>query len=149
MTKRAKPDAGLRALITTHLCMINDISVHHQPIETALMAAGVPDLNSCWRGQEFWIECKKTSGWTCPLSEFQVGWALRRIRAGGKVFIATRRCCPGGTRTEEADELWLHSGRNALVLRTDGLKAAAPLIVTTGGPNNWNWQRVGRILVTV
>src|SRR5215213_7651185 len=92
-------DGGLGKLIPDHLPQ-----VHFQRIETGGTGRGVPDLNGCWGGTEFWIENKHTAGWCVPRDKMraeQVGWLERRARAGGRVFLAVRQT---GRRR---DDLWL------------------------------------------
>ena len=34
-------------------------SIHLQRIETGMTGAGVPDVNGCAKGKEFWVELKE------------------------------------------------------------------------------------------
>ncbi len=132
-----KSDGGLRQLERKHLPKIHWVSV-----ETAFTESGIPDMNGCWEGVEFWIENKRTSGWA--LSTFkieQVAWIMRRLRAGGRVFIATRRL------SAHVDEIWLHSGAYAPILKAKGLQAARPILVGEGGPAEWPWDRIEAALL--
>ncbi len=61
-------------------------NVHFQRIETNV-GLGVPDLNGCIDGIEFWLELKVRSGTALGLSKFQKSWIIRRGKAGGRVFI--------------------------------------------------------------
>lgn len=61
-------------------------NVHFQRIETNV-GLGVPDLNGCIDGVEFWLELKVRSGTALGLSKFQKSWIIRRGKAGGRVFI--------------------------------------------------------------
>jgi Holliday junction resolvase len=133
------PDDGLRSLIIKHLKTIENEAVLWQPIETALTASGVPDLYGCWRGHHVWVECKRTSGWTIKIDEFQVGWLLRLARAGGHGFVAVRRRCAAGSRRLAADELYLVKGTNVPRLLAEGLRNVPLTLLTVGGPDAWDW----------
>src|SRR5216683_1492727 len=145
---RQKPDDGLRPLITAHLRSIKGSIVHWVPIESSLTQTGIGDLYGRHVEKSFWIECKATSGWALStLTEFQVGWILSEIRAGGPVFIFTRRRCVEGPRRAAADELWVHRGEDAPALKAAGLEGAVPLFITHGGHMNWQWNEIGRVLL--
>lgn len=113
---------------------------------------GVPDSNYCCEGVEGWIEFKVTAGWTVAMRPEQVGWLMRRSRAGGRCWVAVRRRCPSGPRREPADELWLFPGVDALVLQSDGLaafsRALTPAQRWEGGPAKWDWGRIADLLTT-
>ena len=134
-----KSDGGLRAEFRARLRSLG----HWVSIETGASEQGVPDLNCCVSGgREFWIECKLTTGWTCPLRPAQVGWIMTRIRKGGRVFVATRRKSKSG-----ADELWLHDGSAAPDLKQNGLRSGSPLEMWEGGPGRWDWAAVAFYLI--
>lgn len=60
---------------------------HCQRIETST-ASGVPDLNCCLRGVEFWIETKiMTPQQRVLLRPYQWAWIRRRSEAGGLVYV--------------------------------------------------------------
>ena len=61
-------------------------NVHFQRIETNV-GLGIPDVNGCGKGIEFWLELKVSSGTALRLSKFQKSWIIRRGREGGRVFI--------------------------------------------------------------
>tara|TARA_R100001509_G_C4789989_1_gene189430 strand:- start:164 stop:580 length:417 start_codon:yes stop_codon:yes gene_type:complete len=61
-------------------------NVHFQRIETNV-GLGVPDVNGCYKGIDFWLELKVSSGTRINLSKYQKSWIIRRGRAGGRVFI--------------------------------------------------------------
>jgi len=61
-------------------------NVHFQRIETNV-GLGVPDVNGCSKGIEFWLELKVSSGTAIRLSKYQKSWIIRRGREGGRVFI--------------------------------------------------------------
>lgn len=135
----AKPDHGLRALFGQRLPQ-----VHWQTIETGLVARGVPDSNGCHSGVDFWIEHKWTEHWAVDLEPEQVGWLLRRARAGGHVFVAVRKLHYASTRRSATDELWLLKGEFAREIKDEGLKCTprALLGCWPGGPARWNWAEV-------
>jgi hypothetical protein len=140
------PDDGLRALFHKHLPYPRDL----QDVEVGMRDCGVPDLNGCIDGMEFWIEMKATSGWTIDLKPAQIGWLVTRARHGGRVFVAVRRRTSAGPRRgSAADELWLLNGSYARELRTSGLrKAPRPAVLGTwsGGPRAWDWGVVQCLL---
>tara|TARA_A100001515_G_scaffold47868_1_gene37836 strand:+ start:310 stop:633 length:324 start_codon:yes stop_codon:yes gene_type:complete len=51
---------------------------------------GVPDVNGCYKGLEFWIELKVIKGNSLRLSKFQKAWIYERTKSGGKVFVLAR-----------------------------------------------------------
>ena len=60
---------------------------------------GLPDSNHCYRGLDFWVEHKVGIEPAKPtsmvrlkhaVSDMQIRWHKRRIKAGGKVFILVR-----------------------------------------------------------
>ena len=57
--------------------------VHVQPIEN-LGNRGVPDLNCCYRNQEFWIEIKVKPD---KLSDLQRSWIHQRRSVGGRCYV--------------------------------------------------------------
>lgn len=120
----------------------NLVYVHWQRIETGSTGRGIPDMNGCAAGQEIWIENKKADHWAVEIRPEQVGWIERRVRAGGRVFIAVRRA-----RTE----LWLLAPSAARVLATPrkGLRDLSPNQVLgrwEGGPALWDWRAVQGLL---
>lgn len=146
----SRADGGLRAQIHKHMKEFGD----WQAIETGLISGGVPDTNFCLHGVEGWIECKRTNGWTISnMQGNQVGWAERRARNGGRVFVAVRRMAEQGPRTAQADEFWLldHRAMRPLLLkaRLDNLQPSLVLGRWFGGPNGWDWQAIARLLVSV
>lgn len=135
-------DGGLPKLFTDRL------DGHWQRVETFSTGQGVPDLNFCIEGRDGWIEAKQTAAWAVSISPEQIGWAERRIRNGGRVFLAVRRQSPGGARTKPCDELWLFDGRWTRRVKDGGLKGMeqTALLLTTGSARNWNWQAVRNVL---
>lgn len=84
-------------------------------METGSTGRGVPDVNGCFKGEEFWVELKVTSTNRVGLRPEQVAWHLIRTRAGGKTFIFVKK----------AKEMYLFAGRNAREVADHGLKAEA------------------------
>ena len=132
-------DGGLRTLFRQHLPQL-----HWQSIESGITGGGIPDANYCHDGIEGWIEFKQTKAWAVAIKPEQVGWIIRRKRAGGNVYIAVRR--QKLRKYEPVDELWLIDGSAAREVRDTGLKhlyhGAGLLLRTTGGPSCWNWDEV-------
>ena len=48
---------------------------------------GIPDINGCWSGKEFWIELKSDKVGYPKLSKWQISWINKRIKHGGVVII--------------------------------------------------------------
>jgi Holliday junction resolvase len=121
--------------------------VHWLTVETSATEGGVPDMNGCCTGIEFWIEMKVTSGWTVSLRPQQIGWLMRRCRVGGRAFIAVRRRAHKGKCRVEADELHLFSGAYANVVKDVGVRAHA-IERWHGGPSQWDWHAIKRHLLS-
>lgn len=140
-----KIDGGLRSLFREHLPQFDWCS-----LESPGTGNGIPDSNFCRQGVEGFIEYKLTSGWTVPLRPDQVGWICRRVRYGGRVWVATRQMAPAGPRTSPRDALWLIPGALAKEAKLGGLRALAqhPTVhVWQGGPSAWPWPAIARELV--
>ena len=89
---------------------------------------------------------KATSSYRVHFQQFQVAWIHRRVRAGGRVWVAVRRSHGGGPRRGAAvDELWLVSGQHILLLEERGLHAKTARY-WIGGPSRWAWPEVLDIL---
>lgn len=130
-------DGNLRSIFQKHLP-----DAHWQGVETFSTGQGVPDMNGCLHGVEFWIENKVTSGWAVNFEMGQVAWAERRVRAGGRVFLAVRRKAAEGPRRKAADELWLFKGEHMRKVSVDGLESINYIDILTGGPAQWNWDAI-------
>ena len=66
--------------------------IHLQRIETGMTGAGVPDVNGCAKGKEFWVELKEIhSGNALTLRPMQVAWLGKRAAHGGQVFVLARK----------------------------------------------------------
>lgn len=60
---------------------------HVQRLESST-GAGVPDVNICWMGKEFWLELKVVTPRTGILiRREQWAWHNRRMNSGGKCFL--------------------------------------------------------------
>jgi len=92
--------------------------------------SGIPDLHGLHAGVDFWVECKQTKGWAVVLRPMQIAWILRRVRNGGRCFIAVRR---------KKNELWLIDGSGVRLLAQRGLPRGK---VWYGGPSRWDWPSV-------
>lgn len=126
-------DGELRSVFRKHLPRVGWTS-----IETAGTEPGVPDLNGCYEGVEFWVENKKTDAWAVEVKPSQVGWHKLRQSKGGRTFFAVRR---------QRDELHLIHGRYADVLRHDGLRECPTLLLCEGGPAAWDWAGILGVLI--
>ena len=70
----------------------NLTDIHFQRIETGLTGSGVPDVNGCAKGKEFWIELKEIhSGKSLTQRSMQVAWMAKRSAVGGQVFVLARK----------------------------------------------------------
>ena len=66
--------------------------IHLQRIETGLTGSGVPDVNGCAKGKEFWVELKEIhSGNQLTLRPMQISWIAKRAMHGGQVFVLARK----------------------------------------------------------
>ena len=137
-------DGGLRTCFRIHLPHF-----HWQSIESGLTGGGIPDSNACYKGQEFWIEFKKTDRVKiASLHPDQVGWHLRRYRAGGRTFFAVRFRHAGGPRKgAPIDRLLIYRGRDAKDLLLHGLNVSAALSSGDKGPSSWDWKAVEALLL--
>ncbi len=61
--------------------------VHWQRIESGATSRGVPDINACYAGKEFWVELKILHGDRVSLTPQQVAWHTRRSKQGGITWI--------------------------------------------------------------
>ena len=131
-------DGDLRRLIKKH------VPGHHISVESESTSGGIPDLNYCVDGVEGWVECKQTHAWAVKFRPTQVSLIWARVRAGGRVWVAVRRW----KRQDGSDELWLVHGRHVRELAAGGLGSAPPHGTWNGGPRNWDWAAVARVLVS-
>lgn len=137
-------DGGLWDLMKRHW---PESDVHWTRIETGYTVLGVPDVNGCWQGQDTWLELKGTSGWKPRVRPEQIGWAIRRGRAGGRVCLLTRRATAGGVRVAPADELYVHLWQDIERVAEVGLREGPPAaLLCRGGPERWNWDLVHEVV---
>lgn len=136
-------DGGLRQIFQQKIPR-----AHWQSIETGGTGRGIPDLNGCMDGVETWLELKGCSGWAVGIRPEQTAWIERRARAGGRVFLATRRRALAGPRRGAAvDELWIHRAQDVRHVCTLGLREGpTPLYRGEGGPSSWLWPFVEELL---
>lgn|SRR5262245_2475813 len=132
-------DGGLRSLFRRHLPDFD-----YQSIEVSF-DRGIPDTNFCYRGIEGWIEHKWTEDLSVEISPEQVAWISRRVRHGGRVFIAVRRRTK--KRKKTVDELWLIEGNRAGRLWEEGLSPGLARGFWEGGPKAWDWPAIGAIIL--
>lgn len=137
----SKIDGGVYAEFKKHLK-----GFHFQRIETGLTGGGVPDVNYCFDGVEGWIENKKTDGWKVTIRPDQCGWISRRVRMGGRVYVAIRR------KKSTIDELWLVNGSSIKILTEHTLQIVLRstnerVQFGSGGPTKWDWDAVRRTLL--
>lgn len=112
---------------------------HWTSIESGGTAAGIPDSEYCFPGGlQGWVEFKRCSANAVRVRPEQVSWIERRVRVGGRVFVATRR----------GQELHVHHGSAVRDLRVGGLRAAAHGLLGSweGGPAGWDWSAMEAIL---
>lgn len=62
---------------------------HVQRIES-MVGRGIPDLNVCYKGKEFWIELKVYTNHKVYMRTQQIAWGMARSMAGGHVFVVAR-----------------------------------------------------------
>jgi hypothetical protein len=77
----------------------HDSSIHWQRIEDACQA-GIPDINFCWQGIEFWVEAKQAEESDIPkrnttlfklgLQPEQALWLENRRCAGGRAYVLAK-----------------------------------------------------------
>ena len=128
-------DGHLRQLFRTHLRAGWD----WQSVENWGVGSGVPDANFCGPGGvEGWVEFKVAIGWQVRVAPTQVAWIGRRVRAGGRVFVAVRR----------DQSLWLFHGDRAMDLAMGDIRSVPNLGHWHDGPARWDWSEVGALLVS-
>lgn len=131
------PDSRLRTIFQRRLP-----DIVWQPIETPI-ARGIPDTNGILAGIEFWIEFKKAYGWRVRISPEQIAWTERRVRAGGRVFIAVRREATG----DSDEQLFLFAGSQVRQLATGSFEHLIPLGRWWGRPQKWDWAAIRACLM--
>ena len=101
--------------------------MHWQRIETGQLQQGVPDVNACFGGHEFWLELKVAKGDRVSLSPFQIAWHTRRANAGGRSWILVAH--------SSSKALTLHRGGDALRIMEEGLSSSVAF--TYHAPIDW------------
>ena len=76
-----KRESKLWQRIKKHITKLHLIRVESNTIN------GIPDINGCWSGKEFWIELKSDKVGYPKLSKWQISWINKRIKHGGIVII--------------------------------------------------------------
>ena len=76
-----KRESKLWQRIKKHITQPHFIRVESNTIN------GIPDINGCWSGKEFWIELKSDKVSYPKLSKWQIAWINKRILNGGTVII--------------------------------------------------------------
>jgi hypothetical protein len=84
-------------------------NVHFQRVEN-LSGQGVPDVNACTLGCEFWLELKVSDGRFPKLSNYQIAWHYKRSQYGGKSFILQK--------SVKESRMKLFEGRSAVNMRS-------------------------------
>ena len=49
--------------------------------------SGVPDVNCCWKGHEFWLELKIVREQRVGIRSSQSAWAIQRSARGGNIWL--------------------------------------------------------------
>lgn len=136
-----KQDGGLGKLFQDNIR-----EAHWQRIESPLTGGGIPDLNGCMNGVEVWIENKKAKHWKVKFEQFQIGWAERRVRAGGNYFLAVRQILNPKRGTPE-DNLWLFKADALRRIEEHGLPViTAPVSYGYVWRGDWDWPRIAELV---
>lgn len=74
---------------------IKDLKIkgHFTRVESSTLN-GIPDVNACHSGAEYWLELKSNDLKNCGLSKWQINWHCDHIKAGGNVFILNKTLVP-------------------------------------------------------
>ena len=126
-------DGDLRKLFRKNLPQVHWVSV-----ESGFTDLGIPDMNGCVGGREFWVEAKLARGNVVRIRPGQIAWLSRRHRVGGRVFVAVRQQKP----RHGVDRLWLFRGEHAAVLSDQGMDATSYAGMWDGGPHKWPWEAI-------
>ena len=140
----SKADNGLRALFKSNLPTVDWLAIENS------VSSGAPDHNGCVDGKEFWIEYKATSTNAIKFRPNQPAWIHRRVRHGGRVWIAIRHKHDGGVRLgKPVDDLILVHGEHMLNLVEHGVRGIRHHVFCGGdGPIAWDWALVLRALIS-
>lgn len=142
-------DGNLRKIFQQYLP-----EAHWQAVESFSTGQGMPDAEYCFPGGVTgWVEFKATAGWAVDISPHQISWHERRVRMGGRTFIAVRRQVASGPRKGPAsDELWLFRGSSARILSYEGLRGdkinSFILNIWDKGPAKWPWVAIKKRLIS-
>ena len=98
--------------------------VHWQRIETGT-GQGVPDVNGCIGGDEFWLELKIAQGNKVKITPGQIAWLMQRIDAGGKAWIIVKK----------KEQVFIYNGYQGAFLLDKGLKLQP--VATMNKPFDW------------
>ena len=98
--------------------------VHWQRIETGT-GQGVPDVNGCIGGDEFWLELKIAQGNKVKITPGQIAWLMQRIDAGGKAWIIVKK----------KEQIFSYNGYQGALLLDKGLKLQP--VATMNRPFDW------------
>ena len=110
-------------------------NTHLQRIETGGTGRGIPDLNGCYKGVEFWVELMVViAGIKIWLRPEQIGWLVKRSMHGGRSFVLVR--------TPDA-QIYLYPGKDAREVLEEGLRRA-PLLCL---PKPYDWPKLLTVLV--
>ena len=110
-------------------------NTHLQRIETGGTGRGIPDLNGCYKGVEFWVELKVVNaGKMIRLRPEQIGWLVKRSMHGGRSFVLVR--------TPDA-QIYLYPGKDAREVLEEGLRRE-PLLCLT---KPYDWPKLLTVLV--
>lgn len=96
---------------------------HFQRIETGSVASGVPDLNLCYRGVEYWVELKMIKGTKISFRPTQIPWNIHRAKAGGRNFVLA---------ADNKGQLHIWHGRFVQQLMDRGLNGDVPRLTLMG-----------------
>lgn len=116
--------------------------VHMSRVENSA-GTGISDVNACFLGREVWVELKMGHSGRMQFRNSQRIWILRRVAAGGRVFVLVRDgdvltlFTAGALMTSVAARP--ESGDKSFSIRID--EASDPLncaiLVTTKKPFDW------------
>ena len=80
-------------------------NVHFQRIETSV-GLGIPDVNCCVNGVEFWLELKVSLGKRLAITKYQKAWILNRYKAGGLVFVLQKALSESASNFTMVHRYW-------------------------------------------
>ena len=132
-------DGGLRKLFREKFA-----EAHWNSIETGMTGLGIPDSEYCFPplGLSGWVEFKLTRAIAVRIAPEQVAWAERRIRTGGRCWLAVRKQALAGPRRIAADALFLYWGTQVRDVLHNGLWVRPMGGTWEGGPAQWDWAKI-------